>query len=774
MKVGTILHGFAVQRVRELDELQAKLWEMEHIKSGAQLCWLERADENKAFSIAFKTLPEDSTGVFHILEHSVLCGSDKYPVKEPFVELLKSSVQTFLNAMTFPDKTVYPVSSRNDQDFLNLMDVYLDAVFHPAIYHRPEIFRQEGWRYEGDKDGLCYQGVVLNEMKGTFSNPESILRNTEKELLFPDTCYRFVSGGDPDRIPDLTYEAFIAAHKKYYHPSNSRISLVGSVEINSVLQKLDDFLREFDVSSEKTAIAYQKPVESVERTVSYAIGENESSHQRTIVSCASLMGTYRDRVRNYATAVLADYLTGDDDAPLKRAVLEQGLCQDFAVTVHDGMLQSLVSWEAWYTDQELLPHLRSTIHDTLTEIVKKGLDKERLDASLCQFAFRMRDRDSGGSPRSLNEALELLDTWLYGGDPAEGVTVEQPIRELLEKRDSGYFEELIRKLFLDNDHTVTVILVPSNTFSHEKAEREQQRITVAANRWTSAEWDTFAKETEALKQWQQTPDSEDALAAIPMLRLDDLPDAPEPVEVMQTHCQDIPMLCHKLPSELAHFRVHFLATDLETWELPALSIFCRLLGSMAAGRHSRSLLPLQIKRTLGQLDTTYLKSTDKKQSLRYNILAAGSEVIRVKVEIKMTETAKEPYAVIFTNEMTEAVRQAAAILEGAVSNKAITVTDNERIFVLRPEELYMLRVENERAAVYTRTKRFDSGRRLYEFEDMLGVSFMRISKSVLINLQYLECVEPTLGGLMMVTLKNGCKECISRKYLPAFKKYLGL
>ena len=258
--------------------------------------------------------------------------------------------------------------------------------------------------------------------------------------------------------------------------------------------------------------------------------------------------------------------------------------------------------EALYTDQELLPHLRSTIHDTLTEIVKKGLDKERLDASLCQFAFRMRDRDSGGSPRSLNEALELLDTWLYGGDPAEGVTVEQPIRELLGKRDSGYFEELIRELFLDNDHTVTVILVPSNTLSHEKAEREQQRITVAANRWTSAEWDTFAKETEALKQWQQTPDSEDALAAIPMLRLDDLPDAPEPVEVMQTHCQDIPMLCHKLPSELAHFRVHFLATDLETWELPALSIFCRLLGSMAAGRHSRSLLPLQIKRILGQLD----------------------------------------------------------------------------------------------------------------------------------------------------------------------------
>ena len=221
MKEQERLHGFVVTRVRHFTELGGNLIEMEHEKTGAKLAWLDRPDTNKSFSIAFKTLPEDSTGVFHILEHSVLCGSDKYQVKEPFVELLKSSVQTFLNAMTYPDKTVYPVSSRNDRDFLNLIDVYLDAVLHPAIYHNPSIFRQEGWRYEDEG----YTGVVLNEMKGSFSNPQTVLHNAVNDALFPDNCYHFVSGGDPTCIPDLTYEQFIANHKKYYHPSNARISL---------------------------------------------------------------------------------------------------------------------------------------------------------------------------------------------------------------------------------------------------------------------------------------------------------------------------------------------------------------------------------------------------------------------------------------------------------------------------------------------------------------------------------------------------------------------
>ena len=259
MEAGTNIHGFTVNRVRELAELQGRLWELIHIKSGAQLCWLERADENKTFSIAFKTLPQDSTGVFHILEHSVLCGSDKYPVKEPFVELLKSSVQTFLNAMTFADKTVYPVSSRNDQDFLNLMDVYLDAVLHPAIYHIPEIFQQEGWRYELDGQ-IQYQGVVLNEMKGAYSSPGTVLEREMNKLLFPDNCYRHDSGGNPEEIPNLTYEQFLANHKKYYHPSNARISLVGNIHFDDVLKKIDSFLRDFQRMEVSFDIPMQAPV----------------------------------------------------------------------------------------------------------------------------------------------------------------------------------------------------------------------------------------------------------------------------------------------------------------------------------------------------------------------------------------------------------------------------------------------------------------------------------------------------------------------------------
>ena len=302
-------------RARELPELSAKLIEYSHDKTGARVAYLDREDENKAFSIAFKTLPTDSTGVFHILEHSVLCGSKKYPIKEPFVELLKSSVQTFLNAFTAADKTVYPVSSRNEKDFMNLMDVYLDAVFHPAIYGQPSIFRQEGWRLE--EEGLS--GVVLNEMRGNFASPGAVLSREMNRLLFPDNCYRFVSGGDPDDIPNLTYEAFITAHKKHYHPSNAYISLVGTMDTDAALAKLDSYLSEFDRREDDLAIPVQQPKKAETVTVPYAA---ESEDDGAIVSFASLLTTFDDKVKNYAVSLLAEYLTGDDDAPLKRAVLD--------------------------------------------------------------------------------------------------------------------------------------------------------------------------------------------------------------------------------------------------------------------------------------------------------------------------------------------------------------------------------------------------------------------------------------------------------------------
>ena len=597
------IHGFIVTGLREVKELSATFVEMRHEKTGAQLIWLDRRDENKAFAIAFMTLPEDSTGVFHILEHSVLCGSDKYPVKEPFVELLKSSVQTFLNAFTYPDKTVYPVSSRNDRDFLNLIDVYLDAVLHPQIYHKPEIFRQEGWRYEGEGDGLCYQGVVFNEMKGSFSSPETILYNEIQRLLFPDNCYRFVSGGDPKCIPDLTYEQFLNNHKKYYHPSNARISLVGSIDIDAVLEKIDAYLAPYDWLEADFTIPMQRPVGKVKEEVPFAIGEDEDAENRAIIASVTTLGTFETVERNFAASVLADYLAGDNDAPLKRAIIDSGLAQDFSVEVDDSMQQSIIGWQAMNTEADRLEALESTVRETLTKIINDGLDRDRLSACYRSFAFRMRDRDgSGWLPRSLSEALSMLNTWLYDGDPLDGLTVEAPLKALEDKLSGDWFKELIRELFLDDAHTATVVLVPSKTVGEERRAAEDARVKAEGAAWTDDDRARIRTEAEALRIWQQTPDSEEALKTIPMLKLSDLNDRPEPILTERCERNGVPVLRHTVDSELALFKAYFAADDLSLDELPALSVLCRMLGSLATERHTRAALPLAIKNTIGRLD----------------------------------------------------------------------------------------------------------------------------------------------------------------------------
>lgn len=601
MQVGTYIHGFEIKRIRELPELEGRLWEMTHEKTGAELCWLDRSDENKAFSVAFKTLPEDSTGVFHILEHSVLCGSDKYPVKEPFVELLKTSLQTFLNAMTYPDKTVYPVSSRNDQDFLNLMDIYLDAVFHPAIYRLPEIFRQEGWRYEGEGENLCYQGVVLNEMKGALANPGTVLEAEMNRLLFPDNCYRHVSGGDPEHIPDLTYEQFIANHRKYYHPSNARISLVGSVDLDAALEKIDGFLFDFGRREVNFDIPTQAPVPAVTNTVPYEVGAEEPLAERTIISCGTLLGDYSTRERNFAASILADYLTGDNDAPLKRAILDAGLGQDMAVSIHDGIRQTWLSWDVWNTDASKLPAIRQAIRGTLENLVSNGLDRKRLEACCNHLAFRMRDRDSSGYPRSIGEALDMLESWLYGGDPADGLLVEDKMNALVARLDADYFTNLIRELLLDDSHSVTVVLTPSHTLGEEKAEKEAARIAAESATWTEEFKTELARQAASLALWQQTPDSSEAVAAIPVLSLSDLKEKPEPLAMAVTKRGNTTVLRHETGSGLLYLHAYFSANDLKVEELPALVALTMVLGTMGTKRHSGEELQMLVKQKIGRL-----------------------------------------------------------------------------------------------------------------------------------------------------------------------------
>lgn len=390
---------FDLLHTRPVEDVGGTLWEMEHEKTGTKLVWLERPDENMTFTICFKTIPEDSTGVFHILEHSVLCGSEKYPCKEPFVELMKSSLQTFLNAMTFPDKTLYPVSSRNHQDYLNLISVYMDAVFHPAIYHMPEIFRQEGWRYEvTDTAEPIYQGVVFNEMKGAYSSVDSVLEREMNRLLFPNTCYCHDSGGDPKHIPELTYEQFIASHRKYYHPSNALIVLDGRVDLGEILTLLDSYLSQYDRQDRDFAIPVQPALPYREVESSYEIGADEDTTARTIVSCGRLLCTYDDQETIYAAQVLANYLAGDSEAPLKRAVLSAGLGQDVRVQLHEGIQQAWLGWEVWNTDREKLPELKALVKRTLTDQADAGLDSRRLAACIDNLAFSLLDRTAAVIP----------------------------------------------------------------------------------------------------------------------------------------------------------------------------------------------------------------------------------------------------------------------------------------------------------------------------------------------------------------------------------------
>ena len=614
MQEKDFISGFRVTRVRAVEEIGGTLVEMEHEKSGASLCWLDRPDTNKAFSIAFKTLPEDSTGMFHILEHSVLCGSDKFPIRDPFVELLKSSVQTFLNAITYPDKTVYPVSSRNDRDFLNLIDVYLDAVLHPAIYHRPEIFRQEGWRYEGEGEDLCYSGVVFNEMKGAFASPEAVLECELDRLLFPDVCYRHVSGGDPKHIPDLTYETFLENHRKYYHPSNARISLVGSVDLPAVLEKIDSYLCAYDRRPVRFEIPMQKPVPSAVREAPYEIGEDEPETERTIIACGTLLGTFDDAERDFAASVLADYLTGDNDAPLKRAVIDRGLAQEFSVYVDDGRQQSTLCWKAMNTERERLSALSETVKETVSRIVDEGLDRDRLEACFRRYAFELRDREDGAAPRSLLEALDLLDTWLYGGDPLDALVVEPALNAIEAKLDTDCFERLLKELFLENTHTATVVLVPSRTLGAKKRKEEQERLNRERAAWTEEDRKRIRAEAESLSAWQQTPDSDEALACVPMLKIDDLSDRPEPLPMRETRQNGVTVLRHALSDNTVYFKAIFAASDLSADELPVFSVLCRLLGDLKTARHDRCALPLAIKKTIGRLDfsPTVLPGSDAK------------------------------------------------------------------------------------------------------------------------------------------------------------------
>lgn len=598
-----LLHGFRVKYSKPLPEIRATLWRMEYEKNGADLIWLDRADDNQTFAIAFKTIPQDDTGVFHILEHSVLCGSEKYPVKEPFVNLLKSSMATFLNAFTFPDKTMYPVCSRNAQDFLNLIDVYMDAVLHPLSITDPHAFRQEGWHFElDDAEGeLRRNGVVYNEMKGAYASPETVLYSELERLLFPDNCYGFESGGHPEHIPELTYEGYLAAHARFYHPSNARIILDGQMDLDAVLAKLDSFLSLYDRIEVNADIPLQKPVAPPECVREYEIGPDEDEQNKAFLSLGWGLMRYDEIEENLAFSVLTDVIAGSNESPLPKALLERDLAEDISFTLTDGTAQQYAAFVAKNADPAKKDEIFALVRETLSDLAEHGLDHNRLHSLLNNLEFTTREKDFGSYPRGLIFAMNSLNTWLYGGDPAQVFFYDDIFRSLRAKIDSGWFEAFLRRTLLENPHFVRLVMLPSKTLGAERAAREAETCAAIKAGWSDAEIENVLAEFQTLRARQAQEDTPEQLAKLPRLSLADIPEQSAPIAQNVLSVDGVPVIHQSEETDgITYLDLFFDLSDLSDSELDCTSFFSGLLGELATEHFSVLELRSEIEGKLGR------------------------------------------------------------------------------------------------------------------------------------------------------------------------------
>ena len=619
LALGTELSGFTVTRREVIPELDADAYVLHHAASGARLLYLACEDENKAFAIGFKTPPADSTGVFHILEHSVLCGSRRFPVKEPFVDLIKSSMQTFLNAMTYPDKTVYPVATTNEQDLLNLMDVYMDAVLNPAIYTKPTIFQQEGWHYELDvpeggspADGaLRYNGVVFNEMKGALSDPSSVLDDAVNEALFPDTAYAFESGGDPRHIPELTYEGFLDTHARHYNLHNSYIVLYGDMMVECELAFLDErYLSDAaraeasrDAGRIEAAVEPNPLIRQTPIVCNYKRIEMATTPENAQVGMAYALGDVLDRKRIIAADVLFEALLGSNEAPVKKAILAADLGGDVMSYTSAACLQPYELVILQNAKPEVAERLRTVIEDECRTLAKQGIPRDRLEAVLSSNEYDLRQRDYGIAD-GVAIACDVLGTWIYSDtdDAALLSLTYGPIyAELRCELDGPYFENLLRELVLESDHRALVELVPVEDEGGAAAE-EAAELAEAKASMSDADLQRVLDGVAALRDQQEAEDTPEAKATLPRLRVSDIgPARPEPPLTVDT-TTPLPCLKHDIPTrQLAYAIYYFDLTHVSYAELPYASVMAKLMQQLATREHSAAELDSYIGSNLGFL-----------------------------------------------------------------------------------------------------------------------------------------------------------------------------
>ena len=577
---------------QELPDIHAVGTLLKHRKTGARVMLLETDDNNKVFNIAFRTTPSDSTGVAHIMEHSVLCGSRAFPAKDPFVELVKGSMNTFLNAMTYSDKTMFPVASCNDADFANLMHVYLDAVFYPNIYKKEEIFRQEGWscQLENPEDDPVINGVVYNEMKGAFSNSEDVLEREIQCSLFPDNTYGFESGGDPDCIPNLTYEAFLDFHRTYYHPSNAYIYLYGDMDMEERLNWMDEaYLSHFDDHPVNSEITLQKPFEKMARVERfYPIGAEESEEESTWLSYNAVVGTSSDLMETAAFSVLEYALLETPGAPLKQALLDAGIGSDISSSYDSGIRQPVFSVIAKDASCEDRDRFLKVIFDELARIADQGVDEKAILAALNLMEFRFREADYGTFPRGLIYGIDVFDTWLYDDlAPFDALTAPVQYAFLREQAGTGYYEDLIRKKLLNNPHSSLVVLRGKSGLSSENEERLKAKMAAMKAEMTPDQIDEMIAKTRQLRAFQETPSTKEELDTIPMLSRKDLRKNALPFATEVREVGGVPVLYQSYNTYgIAYYSVLFDAVALTPEDLPWLGVLKNVLGMVDTEHYS--------------------------------------------------------------------------------------------------------------------------------------------------------------------------------------------
>ncbi|WP_291057133.1 insulinase family protein [Dialister sp. UBA1703] len=590
-KLGDMVHGFRVNAMSHIEEVNSDAYVMEHVKSGARLMYLDNDDDNKVFYIAFRTTPDNSKGVPHIMEHSTLCGSRKYPLKEPFVELAKGSLNTFLNAITWPDKTMYPIASRNDVDFHNLMDVYLDAVFYPNCLKNPQILMQEGWHYEleNKEAPLTYNGVVYNEMKGALSSPEAIMEDRAMEKLFPDTTYGVESGGDPEVIPTLSFREFTEFHRRFYHPSNSYIYLYGDMDIDKTLEYLDgEYLSAFDRRNVDSMVKTQAPFgKRISVTAPYGIAENEDTEGKAIHALYNAFNDHMSTMDSLAFRILNYVLIDMDGAPLKQAVLDAGLGSDLSGSYGDSYKQPVWIVEVTGSEVGKQQAFADVVDSTLRSIALKGLDKDMLEAALNRTEFTARENDYQGRPKGLFYGVRAMDLWLYDRDPMEALRYIDDINTLRDNLKTNYFENLLLRYVIKNPHQVLITMKPEKGLTEKMNRETAEKLAAFKSSLSDEQLDEIMASTKALKERQASGETEEALETIPLLSRKDLKRTVEEKVLEKENVSGMDHFHFDVHTNgITYLNLYFPLSGLTEEDIPYAILLSTLLRSLSTTKHS--------------------------------------------------------------------------------------------------------------------------------------------------------------------------------------------